>query len=207
MTYLIQHEGDINQAKDALVSFLQERGVKAHENPDVLIFVFDKVSVEDAREITKQASFKNIADEKHIAIVTNEITPQAQDALLKTLEDSPDNVIFYVFTEDKTTLRPTLLSRLTELNIKQQGLNFSEDEFLKLSLTQRLDYVSKIKDRREALLFCKKLLENAQQKSPEWKTDNKTVLNYLLEAHDLYKQSSYPTKNLLELFALLYPKK
>lgn len=71
----------------------------------------EKVVVDTAREIKRVLSYKISGSEKKIIVVRSEITIEAQNALLKTLEELPDNADVFFFVGTVESLLPTILSR------------------------------------------------------------------------------------------------
>lgn len=108
-------------SKDVLLSIAEEIGEKS-KNP------YHKISVEDAnnikinsiREITK---FVNTTiDELDYRFVIIEdahlMNDQAQNALLKNLEEPPEGIIFILLTTNKNKLLSTIQSRCWQINFE-----------------------------------------------------------------------------------------
>lgn len=75
--------------------------------------------IDEIREINRRLSYRPwgkatvyLIDEAHA------ITPDAQSAMLKMLEDTPAWVYFMLATTDPTKLKPTIRNRCTELAVK-----------------------------------------------------------------------------------------
>lgn len=85
-----------------------------HEKPNV-------ISVDDIRnQINKDVVIKPYACEKKVYIINEaeKMNPQAQNALLKTLEEPPAYAVFLILTTNLDALLPTILSRCVTLNMK-----------------------------------------------------------------------------------------
>lgn len=91
-------------------------------HPDVIHVTPEKKSmgVEDIRsQILETVDLKPYYFEKKIYIVhqAHTMTVQAQNALLKTLEEPPPFAVFFLLGEQEETFLPTILSRVVTLKI------------------------------------------------------------------------------------------
>ncbi|MCR5203216.1 MAG: DNA polymerase III subunit [Lachnospiraceae bacterium] len=105
-------------ACDICTSCLQS---SSSNNPDVIYVTHEKasISVEDIREqINKTVEFPPYSEEYKIYIIkdANKMTEEAQNALLKTIEEPPAYVIFILISENTSMFLPTILSRCVVLN-------------------------------------------------------------------------------------------
>lgn len=111
-------------------------------NNRIIPFFEDSFLVEHAKAVQKEAYIAE-KDTKIIALGAKSFHLVAQNSLLKILEEPPRNVVFIVCVQTKTTLLPTIRSRLpirvfnaqkskivTGLNFKNLNLN-DVYEFLK----------------------------------------------------------------------------
>ena len=93
-------------------------------NPDIIIVDHEKpntVSVEDVRaKIVSDASIKPYQSKRKIYILNEaeKMTSQAQNALLKTLEEPPEYVVILLLTTSKAAMLPTILSRCVQLDMR-----------------------------------------------------------------------------------------
>jgi len=94
---------------------------KADTHPDIHIVSPNKdkknISVEQIREVLKDAYTKPYENEKKIYIVTygDEMNEQAQNAFLKLLEEPPEYAVFIILVENLETLLPTIRSRCEKI--------------------------------------------------------------------------------------------
>lgn len=92
--------------------------------PDIIKVVHEKpntVSVDDVRtQISGDVAIKPYGSPYKIYIMNEaeKMTPQAQNALLKTLEEPPEYVVILLLTTNLNALLPTILSRCVVLNMK-----------------------------------------------------------------------------------------
>lgn len=88
-----------------------------------------QLSVEDVRSLQEQLSVKSYEGGWRAVIVPNgdAMTPQAQNALLKTLEEPPPKNVFIICACKSSSLLPTVLSRLRTITLHPYPLGaFSE---------------------------------------------------------------------------------
>lgn len=85
-----------------------------HEKPNL-------ISVDDIREqINADIGIKPYACDKKVYIINEaeKMNQQAQNALLKTLEDPPEYAVIIILTTNLESLLPTIISRCVVLNMK-----------------------------------------------------------------------------------------
>lgn len=118
-------------------------GLKLLGNPDVFIVDKESIGIDDARLLSERALEKAFGDEKFFILKIQRITNEAQNALLKTLEDPTPGTHFVLSAKEAGIFLPTLLSRL---QIERVGGELEDSEakkFLKKGIKQRLDYAKK----------------------------------------------------------------
>ncbi|MBI2195701.1 MAG: hypothetical protein HYU48_01495 [Candidatus Levybacteria bacterium] len=159
---------------------------------------FEKaVGIEDVRNIQKKLYLKPIKSKDKAVIINapNGFTIEAQSALLKILEEPPQNTFIILIVENKNSLLETVLSRCSIIEIKDK-LNFSEDELSELLETlKNLDSMGigdKLKlaqdfgtNKEEALIFLEKLIFLARDKLIKSPGDKKALWN-LKEFQEAY---------------------
>lgn len=96
----------------------------SNNQPDIIRVTHEKpntISVDDIREqINGDVQIKPYSSPYKIYIMNEaeKMTPQAQNALLKTLEEPPEYAIIMLLTTNLNSLLPTILSRCVVLNMK-----------------------------------------------------------------------------------------
>jgi hypothetical protein len=93
------------------------------------------IGIEDVKNIQKKIYFKPIKS-KTKAIIINDaqlLTIEAQNSLLKILEEPPEHTIIILATETKETLLPTILSRCQIIELEQEQKELSEKEIHELT--------------------------------------------------------------------------
>lgn len=93
-------------------------------HPDIIRVVHEKpntISVDDIREqVNTDVAVKPYGSAHKVYIISEaeKMTAQAQNALLKTLEEPPEYVVILLLTSNVNSLLPTILSRSVVLNMK-----------------------------------------------------------------------------------------
>lgn len=96
----------------------------SHNQPDIIYISHEKpnsIGVEDIRgQINNDIGIKPYSSPRKIYIMNEgeEMTPQAQNALLKTLEEPPEYAVILILTDNVEALLPTIISRCVVLNMK-----------------------------------------------------------------------------------------
>lgn len=109
-------------------------------HPDIIRLAHEKpntISVEDIRkQINNDMGIKPYSGPYKIYIINEgeKMTMQAQNALLKTLEEPPAYGMILILTTNKNALLPTIVSRCIVLNMKPV-----EDELLKKYLMETME--------------------------------------------------------------------
>ncbi len=94
--------------------------VLGHNHEDLIIYSQETLKVEDIRGLEKDMHIKPYSRGKKIYIINHGegITPQGQNALLKTLEEPPSFGIILMVARAKEALLPTIQSRCQGLGLK-----------------------------------------------------------------------------------------
>ncbi len=146
-TYFITGEKEESIAR--AVAFLEsEHGLKATANPDLIVRRYGLFSVEDARDLGALVMLAPVSgDIKAIVLATNRIYREAQNALLKLLEEPPEGTIIILSVPHRAMLLPTVLSRIIPLSGESSSdKNISEEAraFLDATKEKRTAIIKKI---------------------------------------------------------------
>ncbi|MBI4036296.1 hypothetical protein HY386_00255 [Candidatus Daviesbacteria bacterium] len=135
---------------------LKERGVSLN-HPDLLCFAAgEKVGIEQARKIKQYLSTKPYQSRGKVIIIEDGsvMTAEAQNALLKTLEELPTETIILIGTDSEANLLPTVLSRCQTVRLtapsKSELFNEYTQDILKMlawDKAKRFGYIEKLKER------------------------------------------------------------
>ena len=130
--------GDVNYAKEQILSQIDSKLTKVYE--------CDEFKVDDAKMVMKEAY---IAEEsiKHLIIVAPTYRIEAQNALLKLLEEPPRNIVFILIAKSKTALLPTIRSRMQIENLYVEKEPFVLDiDIAKMELGDIFNFLKKNKN-------------------------------------------------------------
>ncbi len=163
--------GPIQKAKEYTFEFLKKERV---DKFDITIIESEKaVGISQIREFQKKIYLKPYkSDKKAVTLVAEEgITIEAQNALLKVLEEPPSNTLIIILGKNNNDFLPTIISRCKLINIKEEGnkTDLSKYEKLLVSLNnKKIGEKLKIaqdysKDRQIALEFLKSMLLVSQK--------------------------------------------
>lgn len=134
--------------KDTLVSGMCKRyGISSF---DVVTYGAQKWGIADIRRLIVDAQNKPFnSPQKIIVLEANEISFEAQQALLKTLEELPDHTFFLLCVSSEHVLLPTILSRLHIIRGQQIPIDNDKerlDFWRNLMLLPPFERLSKLTD-------------------------------------------------------------
>ncbi len=141
-----------NVSLDKLKDFIETKlSSSISANPDVLVFEYDKLLIEDARLIKERTLSVPVKESQlHILVSFWSADSISQNALLKTFEEPSESVCFYVLAP-RNILLPTLFSRMVEsreIKIDQKNKFQKEAEsFLRLSIGKKNSYAESMADK------------------------------------------------------------
>jgi DNA polymerase-3 subunit delta' len=102
----------------------------------------DSFLIDEARDVIKEA-YTSSDKTKYIFICAKTFRIEAQNSLLKILEEPPRNTIFIIVTNSKSVLLPTIHSRLQlSIHDKPEKLQEIEFDFYKLDLAFFINFVN-----------------------------------------------------------------
>ena len=198
----------VQQRIGEIEKILSQAGLK-NPHPDLLYFSSDyKLGIDQASEIKNHFSFKPyLAKGKAVVLEDASIlTIEAQNALLKILEELPDHALFILGANSDSKLLPTVISRCQIIRVQGIGdrvqLEDYKDDIEKLinsSIEERFEYIEKLKNREE---FLKAMLYYFHQ-NPSSHSD---FLKELLQAEQWAAQN-VNIRAILEYLMLVMPSK
>ncbi len=165
----------------------------SHNQPDIVYISHEKpnsIGVEDIRgQINNDIGIKPYSSPRKIYIMNEgeKMTPQAQNALLKTLEEPPEYAVIMILTDNVDALLPTIISRCVVLHMKPVS-----DKLVKQYLMEELgvpDYKANI-----CVAFARgnigkaKLLASSEE-FEKVKDEAITLVKYIndMEIHEIVK--------------------
>ncbi len=129
------YEGSQDSLESLVTSARKEFNFEGDNNPDLHVLPFEKFLIDDAHELTRQSQLKSVSGRSLFIIGAASINTQAQQALLKLLEE-PQQGVTFVLLVPHGILLPTLRSRLM---VYPENLNFGGQNGL---ARQSLDFLA-----------------------------------------------------------------
>lgn len=94
-----------------------------HNNPDFIILEPDgnSIKIDQIRELTKNVYEKPVVSARKVYIIndSNYMTKEAQNSLLKTLEEPPEYVTIILIASNENLFLPTIKSRCTKISFNK----------------------------------------------------------------------------------------
>ncbi len=124
-----------------VLTFLKKSAIGTAGNPDLSIERYQTFGIDDARRLRERAALTPLGQRRVFIIAMSSATAEAQNALLKTLEEPSGNALFVIIHPAPQTLLPTLRSRAQVLKLEggegERAIDTSA--FIKASPQKRLD--------------------------------------------------------------------
>lgn len=122
-----------------------------HSNhPDVRMVEIEEgnsIGIDQVRELQRDIAFKPYESSRKIYIVdgADQMTPEAANSLLKTLEEPPDYAVIILLAEELDKLLPTVISRCQQLYLTEIPRDMIKEVILKKGLEdEKADLVSRL---------------------------------------------------------------
>lgn len=158
--------------------------------PILKIFQADEFKIANAKEVIREAYILE-SEEKCIAIVGKIFNLEAQNALLKILEEPPRGVEFLILTPNKNSLLPTIRSRMQIINamiktpLLPLELNPKELTLEKIySFLKNLDSLPRIQSQE----IIQRLLKNIQASNIQLPQKELDFFNTAIRANLCYER-------------------
>lgn len=171
-------------SREEWVDSVQKR-VQNHEHPDMLEIIPNKpeehptiISVDNIRDnVTDTVAVRPYEAAYKIYLIEHAemMNPQAQNAILKTLEEPPEYVVIMLLAVNADAFLPTILSRVIEIKAGERDVRERYAEMISEEWAQEMvKLVSEIRFRtgREILDFCTHV-------SKDWKVPQGSLLGFL----------------------------
>jgi hypothetical protein len=97
---------------EALIDALEEEGMKVRGSADAHVRSYAQFGIDEARELRERAWGKGREGARLFIVAAPFMTAEAQNALLKTLEEPPGDARFFFLVAAPSALLPTLRSRM-----------------------------------------------------------------------------------------------
>ncbi len=200
----------------AVLAYLARAGIETESNPDLYVRHYRQFGIDDAQELRARVATRALGDRRVFVVSTGGMTSEAQNALLKTLEDPPGNALFIFIVPAPDALLATVRSRAQIVEIEHAGTPRKESVldaavFLGSPVSKRLDLLKIIleKDADDKydtggiLTFLADLERHVAHEKDESKKHE--ALNAIFRARAYMTDRGALVKTLLESVALLAP--
>jgi len=147
--------------------------------------------IDDIRNINETVGFATFQGKYKIYIIdeVHMLTKEAFNALLKTLEEPPENTKFFLATTEAHKIPATILSRCQRIDLRRIDTNLIKDKLTKI--TQDLD----CKIEEDALSLIARLAEGSMRDA-ESLLENVVAFGKPVKADDIYNILGLCPKNL-----------
>jgi DNA polymerase III delta prime subunit len=169
---------------------------------DVTYVEKDVLAIDDVRGLIDEASRTPFeAEYRTCVVLVRDIAYEAQQALLKILEEPPQHARFYFIVAPTTALLPTLQSRfaLSTQSTVEEATTAVFSQFLKSSIADRLTHIAE-RTKEKDMVWVQSILEGMEQYAH--KTKKPTLLRAVIETRIAAKSRGASFKMLLEDLAL-----
>lgn len=157
-------------------------------HPDVIeIDAASNRGIDDIRDLINKVKYAPIKGKYKVYIIdeVHMMTSEAFNALLKTLEEPPSNVVFILATTEPYKLMPTILSRVQRYDFSKVNDNHLQANLERICKNEKVDYED------EALKLIVSLSDGGVRDSLS-----------LLDQAIAYSGNNLDTKTVQELFGL-----
>ena len=199
-------------ARAHIESMLTEHGFVQTSNSDFVFRELVSFAIEDARELRawQELTSMNGGHKVHV-VYADFITREAENALLKTLEEPIPNTHIFFAIPKPDVLLPTLLSRVrVVMPARNDDFKKMATDFLRSTEQQRLSYVAKLvekSDDEEAAAEVRErtraLHDALEQSLAEDLTKNKSKLEQILKFKKYLYIPGASSRMILETLALI----
>jgi len=168
-----------------------------HESEDVRHLINSRLGIDDVRQIISEAYRTPVIDEKRTFVIAcAQITHEAQNALLKILEEPPLTAQFFIVVEREEILLKTVQSRL-HFFLREENHNASTESmmFFETGIAARLDEIGKRMLKKDEK-WAREILRAIEIKAHTER--NVTALKTLSALRPFYDMSGASRKMILE---------
>lgn len=127
---------NIDETLSSLIPSLPQHSYRIIRNEEK-----DDFLTAQAQQVIKEAYISS-NETKYIVLCGNSFRVEAQNSLLKVLEEPPRNIVFVIITTAKSNILPTILSRMPHKYLKSKIDRVDIDfDFLRMDLKSLYQYL------------------------------------------------------------------
>lgn len=170
MTYIITTKSKEAQKKQLKILLKRIFGRDIKESPDIHVLnpkEENSIGIDEVKVFQKSMRFKPFEEEVQVGIIlqAEKLTTQAQNTLLKTLEEASDTSLFILCVDNEKNLLPTIRSRGVVIYSKSQIEETAKElekfeDFLDLDLLEQFNIIEEHSKEKESSLLLVNALEN-----------------------------------------------
>ena len=194
----------------------ESMGVPFHGNPDVFVGNYPTFNIDDLSDVVSMHQRVPMGSKKVLVLSANNITTQAQNSLLKMIEEPTLRTHFFICLPTPSILLPTVLSRVQVIDLRnsEKGASDAGEKndtekaaqlFLKNSIPERLLQVKELLAELDKELITKEdvfQLVSAVLRLAHLKDKTGSNLEVISRVADYMRDPSSSIKMLLEYAAL-----
>jgi hypothetical protein len=224
MHHAYLYEGSLTLLPELALEARSQFGFKKEHDPDVSVREYEAFGIEEARKLSETASLRSVSGRALFIIGLSGISVEAQQALLKLLEEPQQGVIFVLLAPHGMII-PTLRSRMMMYRKRTQGADQNSlveakptrglfesrlaEAFLKAAPKTRSDEIAKmLKDDeglRDRVRDFLNALESELYARPHTDEKARAALKDISKVRSYAGDRSPSFKMLLEYLALCLP--
>lgn len=192
---------DIDETLNSLVKYYSKHSIRIIRNEEK-----DEFLLAQANAAIKEAYISS-NEKKYIFLCGSTFRNEAQNSLLKVLEEPPLNIVFIIITNSKSSILPTVFSRIPHKYLKSTLLRIESDlDLLKLDLKEVYTFLKQ--NQRITKNEAKKLVESVLFKINSQKIRlTQKELDVFSRSIKLLDLNSKPINVLTNLFLTLLNRK
>jgi len=141
-------EGDPETTGVFLLDFLEVRGLIEKNSPDVLFQTYESFTMDNSGEVKDWHSRLGVGGKKKVCIIaTSFINREAEQTLLKIIEEPAENTHFFIIVPDSSILLDTIISRthiIKTTQLADVNLQKFVASFISSTPKSRIDQVAQI---------------------------------------------------------------
>jgi len=182
MTYIIASKKERLQKSELKRLLTRLFGKEISQSPDIHILNPEgknSIGIEEVKELQQSMRFKPFQEEVQVGIILDaqKLTHQAQNSMLKSLEDSSDTSVYILCVDNEKNLLPTIRSRGVVLYPKREESREEDiapeksdienvvETFFDLSPIEQFNIIEQYSDTKDSsLAFINALEESLREK-------------------------------------------
>ncbi len=129
---------------------------------DPLAGEVNSIGIEDLREIMSEISLRTEGIKLLLIKSSEKMTVDAQNFMLKTLEEPYDNLVIVLLTSNPEAFLATILSRVLIISSQNQEEKKHFESFYSLNFADRIELIDKLANSRpDSVMFLENLLRES----------------------------------------------